>query len=177
MIEQDLNKAGTNWFSVSIQRGMLLGDMRNSVGLIVHMHADPRIEQFMQMNQPEHEQKLLVTAYANAWVSLDPANPLEVYTIPDHFLDNDRSYRLDLPGSPLLPVNYEPYHEGKVLTNLSFLRLVGISNPQGLKFGITGAYSKPYIKKLAGLLISETKIFLENYITPVNINFRITSQS
>lgn len=185
MDEQDPSKtevisSGVSWFSLSIRRGTLNGPLRSVIGLILHVHADAAIEKFMQTFSDN--QKIDVSAHGPLWVSLVPNTAIEVYKFRKSFpAIGGHNSNLNYPGLGLL-LNESPEFDGPVpnnnmVANLGILRIVGISNPGGVQFGLAGPYSKLYVKNASTLIIQETKRFLEEYLVPININLRITSQS
>lgn len=167
----------TNWFDITISRGPITGPLRSAVGLIVRVKADSAIEDFMRLNSKEavHD----VTAYGNSWVPLTAHQEFKAYNVPK-LPPNQYSfgrYTIDSVGRPLLMSQRGLGEEGLLnLVNLSFFKIVGISKPEGVRFGVLGAYSLDYINQLNRQLLVEAKQFLLDYITPVDITLRLAKK-
>lgn len=150
-------KGGVCWFEMSISRG--------ARGMEVFVRAAPQIEQFMKdLGKGEKEN---VAMYGRDWVSLD-ATDLMVYAVTKTFT-TPNTYTIGRASE-----GFENVKDGKI--NLTFLRLVGIGEPAGVRFLITDPVSKQYMKRIAGSVIQEVKNFVRDFIVPVQINLRISSQ-
>lgn len=182
MIEDkvELTNSGIPWFKLSIRRGTLNGPLRSIVGLTLHIQANSEIEKWMQTYSGG--QKIDVGAQGSLWVPINPEVPLEIYKFRKSFpAPAAAGSNMNYPGQGLL-LNEAPEFDGPVgqnglVANLAILRIVGIGNPEGVQFGLTGPYSKPYVKNASAAIIAEVRKFIEEYMTPININLRITSQS
>lgn len=176
----ELTNSGVSWFKLSIRRGTLHGPLRSIIGLTLHVHADPMVEKFMQTYS--NDQKIDVSAIGALWVPTNPEQSLEVYKFRKNFpVSLGGGSNLNYPGSGLL-LNEVPDFEGPqgpngLVANLALLRIVGISRPEGVQFGLSGPYSKQYVKSASSAIIAEVRKFIEEYLTPINVNLRITSQS
>lgn len=160
MSEVQVNKGDVCWFELSVGR--------NSKGLDIFVKADVKLEEFFkgQMGQSES-----VSIYGREWINSDPDKDLETYKISKSLTSASMAltYTLTEVSTPL-----ESLRDGRI--NLSFLRLVGISNPGGIRFSIAGPYSKDYIKRISTSIGKEVREFVKEYVVPVHVNLRITSQ-
>lgn len=170
--EQIVKSSGEPWFELSLRRDFS-GKQKANVGLVLHVTADPAIETFMR--QISNDVKTEAVNYGPVWINLGNGN-LEVYHFRNNTIPQTSTYTLNSVGHPLLIngrlLDGEP-DGGAGLVNLALLRIVGISKPGGVRFGITGACSKTYAINLSNQLIAETKRFIEDHITPISINLRI----
>lgn len=165
-----------NWFEISISRGPITGALRNTVGLLVHVHADSAIEEFFRTQSGG--QTNVVELFGQTWVSVEKGQQVEAYRCPK-LPSNQFSlgrYTIEQVSRPLLTSNRDDGLSQFNMVNLSFLKLVGISKPEGVRFGVIGAYSIDYIANLNRQLTAEVKQFLLDYITPVNVNLKIVSK-
>jgi hypothetical protein len=96
------------------------------------------------------------------------------------------SWTLEKIGEPLIHVpnpraeavslRSTPVDSNAKKTNLGFLRVAGISSPDGLKFGVYGPFSKDFIDNFGREIVRETRNFVQQYILPVRINLRIVTE-
>lgn len=168
-----------SWVDYKISRGPIRSGLKNKVGLVLTISANPILEDFMR--QMSKERRTGVDAYGDNWVNMNPTGGiLEVYEIEEQL--SNRAYTLGAVGMPLVivPNPDRPVQRGgngEEPTNLSFLKLVGISQPGGVSLGLVGAYSWDYIMKLRNNLSSITKTFLHDYIVPISIHLQIVNEN
>jgi hypothetical protein len=157
----ELNKGGICWLDGSLSRG--------KEGLEISIKTVPEIELFMKSLGSKED---AVEAYGKSWISLN-GQPLMIHRMDKDIFDNEpganRTYDISRIAEPMISPR-----DGRV--NLSFLRIVGISNPDGVRFGIKGPISSRYISDLKGDILRETKNFLRDFIVPVQYNIRVSSQ-
>lgn len=151
----EVSKGGICWFEMSINRG--------AKGMELFVRAAPQIEAFMKNLGGEKEQ---VAMYGRDWIAVG-GKDLEIYGIGK--IGNGQTYALSRPAE-----GFDNPKDGRV--NITFLRLVGISEPAGVRFLITEPVSKQYIKGISARLIGEVKNFVRDFIVPVTVNLRISSQ-
>lgn len=149
-------KGGVSWFELSMNRG--------KKGLELYVKTDPRVEDFMKSLGNGGKDGL--EAYGRDWFPLEK-DMLHVYKI-ERSVDS-KTYTLSLPAEPLRSLR-----DGKI--NLSFLRIVGIGDPQGIKFGVTVPISRSAAIDFSKIIITEVRNVIRDYIVPFNINLRISSQ-
>lgn len=152
-------KSGICWFELGVGRG--------SKGLEISLKAVPQLEEFFQ--GLSGGKKDPIELYGRNWSSGDNRD-LEIYGLQRDLQLENANYFVNRPTEPL-----EEDGRGSRL-NLSFLRLVGISDPQGVKFVISGPYSKEYTRVLTARIGAETRNLIRDFVVPVYINLRISSQ-
>lgn len=149
---------------------------RSSEGLKGIIKAHPRVEEFMKnLSGGDLVQVGTVNRY---WVPTKTSGvPLNAYglnTKIDTFGAQDMDFTIDRLGAPLLEA-IPDYRKERI--NLSFLRLVGISEGAGVSFNIKGVYSKELVTKmLDGIGIGLRKFYID-FIRPMNVNVQISLQS
>ena len=169
-----------SWIDFTLTRGPIRGKERNRVGLIIKVKARPDLEEFMK--GLAQGQKLPLDAIGDTWQNFNQdGKPLEFYQMDNHRFESNRIYSVDAVGqAPLIADGRNARNALSIATddvvNLSFLRLVGISNENGVTVGIPGAYSGDYIRRLRGLLPTAVKLFLQDYVVPITINLQVISK-
>ncbi len=176
-----------SWVDFSVSRGPIRGDDRNKVGLLVRVKARRDVEDFMI--GLGSGRRFTVDNFGELWHNHTAnAGPLEVYDIGANFPESS-GYTLDSVSGPLLiggdpPQNVDelrraaglPRQSGQAV-NLSFLRLAGISSPEGVTIGVAGAYSSDYVYRYRNLLPTMLKRFLQDYLGSVTFNLQVISRS
>jgi hypothetical protein len=149
---------------------------RAGIGLRINVRCHPVIEEFFQRSQgldsPQMED---VGAYGRHWErpkGSDATTDLQVYSIPKELtgvfnVGPGAQYRLDRPGSPLFVD--DGLTRGTRLLNLSFLRLVGTSEGNGITFYIAGVYSEDTLDELDRLITLATREIYKQFMKPVKI--------
>lgn len=152
---EQIVKGGICWVELSIGR--------TSKGLEVWVKAVPEIEQFCKAQSDSKKDG--VEVYARGWIS---DKPLEAYRFKANLAE--QGYSLIYVGGSL---DVQTSEDGRV--NLSFLRLVGISEPEGVKFTVAGPFSREYLDRIGQGIIQQLRTFVRDYIVPVQVNLRISS--
>jgi hypothetical protein len=174
------------WLSISVRRGPTTGNLKTNIGLIVTVKAEPIIEEFMKTASLGNT--INISEFGVDWCSLN-SEPLEIYDIAENaalHLDNS-NFTIFAPNRKLL-LGGDLRDEGEIdfidkrnpnsrMVNLSFLRFAGISKPDGVSFGVTGAHSKLFIQEFATKSIKAAKYLVEEYIVPINLNVRLIAHS
>lgn len=152
---------------------------RSSQGLIVSVMAHPRVEEFMQ--RLAMEEVVDVVPSGRHWTALD-GRVLRAYGPPTVPLDPLRtedglSIGIDRLGQPLIEF-YEDRNTGRgeEKLNLSFLRLVGISEGDGVSFLLKSVYSLQGMKKLRDQLQSAQTILYNGYLRPIEFTIATYTQ-
>lgn len=144
---------------------------RGAKGLRVWFKTHPSIEDIMRSwAETVGGQPVIgnTNTYGRYWIG---ASPLPFYVVQEgrgSFPFSGGLYRLDSPGQPLLDQNE--------VVNLSFLRLVGISENAGVEFTIAGVYSEPEAKRIQQLIGQASKRFYADYLLPVDLELTLSSQ-
>lgn len=157
-IEEQVVKGGICWFEMSIRRG------KN--GLHLSMKADPRIEEFIKTLGEGVED---LEIYGKDWVPMGKAK-IRVYNLEKRFPNpGDGKFFLSRPSGGMIDYSTN-------LVNLSFLRFEGIGSREGVEFIAIGAYSRDYVDDLKVRVLNEVRNIVRDYIAPINVNLRISSQ-
>lgn len=103
-------------------------------------------------------------------------NPLLVYNMKSsaHILfgDADQSYTLDAPGQPLLLPDPRSGRPDGCL-NMSFLRLVGISEGAGVGFTVKGVWTLEAIRMMRNDMQNVVRRFYNSYLRPIDTSLSI----
>lgn len=174
-------ETGGAWVDFTLTRGPIRGKNRNTIGLILRVQARRDVEDFM--SGLAQGRRMQVEAVADSWYNTaTSADPLEFYDADTH--SNDvRPYTLDNIGGALL-INPNEGRAARLavpaqpqeLVNLSFLKLVGISNDSGVAVGLSGAYSGDYIRRVKAAFPAAIKQFLQDYLVPMTISLQVVSR-
>lgn len=150
---------------------------RSSKGLTAIIKTHTRVEEFMRGLSSGGE--LIQVGSANRyWLPFKETEPLTAYSINTKLEGYggaaDADYHLDRLGAPLIEVNPD-YRKERI--NLSFLRLVGVSEGMGVTFSIRGVYSKDMVNKMLDSIGIGLRKFYIDFIRPMNVNVQISLQS
>lgn len=137
---------------------------RTGVGIEVGVKTIPEVEDFMK--QLGGGRKIGIDGYGRAWQPMKGAI-LEAYDMYEAIDGENGAYRLDALNSPL---NYDGY------ANLSFLRLAGTSEGAGITFFVKGVQSLPALRTLRDKIAAATKMFFIDYLRPVDMVIKISTQ-
>lgn len=145
---------------------------RTAAGLSITIWAVPEVEEFMR--RVGNGETVAVSSIGRHWVS-PTGEALYAYAMPllSELLHTDEGapITLDRLGCPLL----ENITGGKYETiNLSFLRLRGISDGQGVTFGVRGVYSLGHLRKLLDRINGATRKFYVDYMRPMDLSSSLT---
>lgn len=154
MIEE-VQKGGECWLQLSIAR--------RAKGLEIFAKADPRVEEFiiaLSVNGDYDQLEML----SRNWYSLDPEKPIQVYRLEKDL----KPYVLLSVGASVRDKFGNP--------NLSFLQFVGLSKPEGIKYGVAGPFNRSYARALSSDIAQSCRDLFKDYIVPIHINIRISSQ-
>ncbi len=191
-----MNEAVVDVNSVDVVKGgetcISLGLERSTKGLRVTIKAHPRVEEFFKTLCGNEVKDAQLTD--RHWRLSDDNAPLYCYTLPpntDGFPQEEGGeYVINRVGAPLV-VNNTPDPggaparidgNGRYLgynpkVNISFLRMVGISESQGITFYVGGVYSKDAVIKLLEQIGTGLRRFYIDFIRPMNVSVQISTQS
>jgi hypothetical protein len=155
-VDVELKEGMISWFDLTLDR--------RSDGVTLVARADPRVEAFMSgLGYGESDPTDL---YGRMWVPSDPTKILRVYKssvdLGGRFLDK---YTMSYPCGAF---------DMEGLINLSFLRLVGLS--EGVSFRIELPMSRSRVGSLKNNILEGVQEFLREYIVPVHVNLKLVSQ-
>jgi hypothetical protein len=171
-----------SWVDFTLTRGPIRGNNRNKIGLVIRVKARKEVEDFMA--GLANGRRAPVDAVADGWYPCNAdGNPLEFYDAefqsePQHL------YTLNnIGGAPLIP-RYDPNQPRRIavpaapgahdeLVNLSFFRVVGISEDSGVSIGLAGPYSNDYVNRFRRLYMSAAKQFLHDYLVSFTVNLHV----
>lgn len=152
-------KGGVTWLEMTLKRG--------GRGLEMWVKGQPEIEEFFKGLSRGRTQPM--SLYGRDWFHPDDSKDIRVYDLDESRVTVGTGYLLNKVAESL-----EDGRTNKV--NLSFLRFEGISSPEGIKFIVAGPYSKDYSTTIADKLIKQSSQMIKDFIVPVHISLRITSQ-
>lgn len=147
---------------------------RSHAGLTIHVSARPEVEEFVQ--QLGAGETVDVRTVGRHWTPAGKdANPLLVYalTAETGILHNGMClYRLDQPGWPIILSG-----EGVApVVNLSFLRLVGISGPNGVSFNLRGVYTLETLRATSDRVMQAAGQFYASYLKSAWLSAQVVAQ-
>lgn len=151
---------------------------RNSNGLTVQVKTHPGVEDFMRMiGNGEKVDPGIVGRY---WVPVGNEKNLAAYMIPAlKPPSNGIPMTVDALGHPLLIMpDKDMIIRGSgttELVNISFLRLVGVSEGIGITFGVKGVFSKEQLTTLRDKLATASRVFYIEYMQPIDLGVTINT--
>lgn len=146
-----------------------LGLNRSAKGLIISCKAHPTIEEFFRSFGGELQQ---VSAHGRYWAPVN--NPLPpVYAIGDRGIlkplpFEGGHYSLMSVGGPISGADVE-------ITNISFLRLQGISEGSGVTFAVKGVFTREAVRALRDQLNGAIRRFYLDFLKPMDITLTLST--
>jgi hypothetical protein len=154
---------------------IIVGLSRHKAGLKLQVKGLPIVEDFFRDFAQGEVQP--VVNHARHWYPVS-GKPLMVYALPKSLgqmvADDDTRFTLDKVGNPLLIQTHADRPDTSL--NLSFLRLVGISEGDGVAFTVKGAMDLEETRRLAQRIMLASRRFFIAYMRPVNINVFVSTQ-
>lgn len=144
---------------------------RNMVGTAFRVKVHPGVEEFFAKLAGPDRQIIEVKAAGRFWSPVGD-KPLTAYYLSEALpSDQDPSYRFSLThlGGPLITGT----EEGREAVNLSWLRLVGISD--GITFGIKGVHTLPQLRSIQDRLAQAFQSFYRQYMRPINLGITVST--
>jgi hypothetical protein len=132
---------------------------RHKSGIKVSVKVVPEVENFFKQWGGGLEEG---PAHGRLWRPADD-RPIRLWSFDTNLKDENLQYDLMKTGTNL--VND---YDGSV--NISFLRLVGASEPGGRAFILEAPISYPELERIAQRITRVSEQFFLNYVQPVNIN-------
>ena len=189
-MDATINKGGSAVISVSLTRTGLRpigvdrtvddkGLRNGSFGLSVTVKTDPIVEDLIRsMGSGEYVDVKTIGRY---WVPLTKDTVLNVYLIGGlNGLQQAKHgwYRLDKPACPITERTTVNGVTGQVdlVSNLSFLRLVGIGEQEGVTFGVKGVHTEDAIIEMHSKIKLALKDFCQSYMKPISLNMMMVTQ-
>lgn len=190
--QTDIVKGGETCFSFAFER--------TTKGLKGSIKAHPRVEEFFRtLSHGETTDTVLSGRY---WKSVGPGDaPLMAYALTtplDSLHDGDGRFVIDRLGYPILDPDNDgqdragggggirlndnagrpyPSKDRSNCVNISFVRLVGISEGHGVSFYVSGVYSTEAVNKLLKGVGEGLRQLYIDYMRPMNVSVQISTQS
>lgn len=156
---------------------------RSALGLSLRVKAHAAVELFMRGLAPPDSPPVEVSLADRYWVPQKAAQPLLAYRLgaPMPAIINPMTgsplFNLDRLSRPILDdIDSEGRSRGDVPVNLSFLRLIGISEGPGVVFNVRGVYSLDALRAMQDKISYAQQQFYINYIRPVNLSVIVSTQ-
>ena len=189
-VDATINKGGSAVISVSLNRTGLRpidtdrtlnekGLRNGSFGLSVTVKADPMVEDLIRsMGSGEFVDVKTIGRY---WVPPTKETVLNVYMVvglTGMQQAKHGPYRFDRPAAPLTERAVVNLSTGQIDTipNLSFLRLVGIGEQDGVTFGVKGVHTEDAIVEMHSKIKLALKDFCQSYMKPISLNMMMVTQ-
>lgn len=164
----DLTKGGVNIVTVNLRRNMK--------GLSLFIKAIPEVEEFWKAIAPEDSEYADVRTQGRYWSIPEGADPLQVMPLPTGNRIYGQGWRIDKPGTPLGLIADDGAGYARNSVNLAFLRLRGISQPQGVTFSVVGVYSTDGVAELHRGIMQGVKEFYVGYLKPIDFIVNVVGQ-
>lgn len=150
-IETVVNKSGERWLEFTT--------LPTKEGLLVRVKTKLVVEEFMRGLGDGSSDP--VEVYDRYWLGKN----LRVYKLSRRI--GGDLYRVDAPGKGLM-------EEGASMSNLSFLRLVGVS--EGVEFVVKDVYSTELRRQIRDKVGESFRRLVEDYIKPVRVTLIVSGQ-
>lgn len=149
---------------------------RSAIGLMVNVKALPRVEDFVR--SLGSGETVDVRTLGRHWVP-NKEQVLAVYAMATNpgslTTDSGLRFRIDRPGWPLSEYDANSLTAGEVI-NLSFLRLAGISEGDGVTFGVKGVFTMEALNRLRDGIGDASRRFYISYMKPINLTVMVCTQ-
>lgn len=197
-VEQSVNASVMKSGEICIRT--IIGRSRDhNSGLTLNVWAHPRVEDFIRsLGTGEH---IDVHTIGRHWSPPDREKDRKMFVyqlsqdLGELTCDDKFFYRLDRPGSPLVDSGADdgelavadedrgrPRSAFKSLTgraneslNLSFLRLVGISDQNGVSFNVSGVYQRESIIRLGERIEQASNRFYREFLKPYRLMVTVST--
>lgn len=146
-------------------------------GLFVNVRTSPEIEEYMK-GLGDGLEILDVGEYGRQWSPFLSDTELKVYGLPTEdglmgwIRNGNSSYRIDRVGQRLFEGGDM---DSRLGVNLSFLRLVGTSAPEGVTFTVHGVFSSGVVKEFEKTFADAADGFYQNFLKPVNVQIVLST--
>lgn len=160
---------------------------RNRLGTSLRVQALPEVEEFMRglSHGREGGGHIDVKTMGRFWEPLErlASNPKTFAPLVAYRQDvpleaisiGDLKITLDGLGQPITSRDMD-MDRYRTALNLSFLRLVGISEGAGVRFGVHGVYSFDELLKMHDQIAKGLRTFYIHYMRPVDLTVQISTQ-
>lgn len=164
--------AGENIASV-IKRGEICIQVifhRTAAGLSVQVKARPEVEEFMQTLGGG--ERVDVESCGRYWTPLTKGQSLLAYVTAS--MGRSEGVTMEHLGHPLIVQDRNV--SGGELVNLSFLKLVGVSDGPGVTFNVQGVYSLEALRKIRDRIAKTSVNFYNEHLRPVDLMAFVSTQ-
>lgn len=159
---------------------------RTKGGVRLTIKAHPNVEALFQ--EWAQNEKLAVREYGTEWV---PTNGKHLYAWATPKIErlNAGTFNFNLIEIGRRLISTESREQALRRTaglstdaiargdlNFSFIRLVGISEPEGVTIELRGAYSLDYLKDLRNRIMQAGRVFYSEYLLPVDLSCHVIAQ-
>jgi len=159
-------------------------EAKTSAGIIVKVWAQPAVEDFIRLVGTGELNSTLV--FGRYWEPLPPMTDLQVYrwnqdvhtqALSGVISEGNTFYRLDRPGNLLIETDTNPYSGvPRNIVNLSFLRLAGISNEQGVGFKLRGVHASDTVKNMRDQIGTAVRSFISMFLKPISLKIVVSTE-
>lgn len=168
-IALQVTKGGRNWFEYELRR------CRGSIGLALYAKVVPEVEDFFK-GLANEETTTALALYDRQWFPIDKNVEYHVYDMHTA-LKSTNVYSVDRIGGPLKGYPIMDPNSGRSRMsegiNLSFLRIKGISEPNGIRLGIRMPISRSEAISIGNDIINASRQLAAEYITPFKLNLSV----
>ena len=164
-------KGGESLINLQIDRPVPKSREEAKYGVRVTVKTSPAVEHFIA-SLGEGGSRSLDVYVRDGWRPTNPGTTLMIRDMQNagDILIGD-GYRLDIPGRAL---DNHDREEGRYV-NLSFLRLVGISEPGGVSFMLKGVSSPDGLRDLKNRIGKALRSLYMEHIRPVSLTVSISA--
>lgn len=163
-VATNIIKRGENYLQFNLKRGSVGtdGSELKNFGLLFSAKAHPVVEEWARSLGDGLTRE--VAAHGRSWTAVG-GSPLRVYNMSQNI--EEGTYHINYAGRPLVYEN---------AINLSWLRLQGISEGDGIKFAVAGVMDKDAIHDLRDRMINAARSFCLSYLCPIDLTVAVSSQ-
>lgn len=145
---------------------------RWAAGIVLTAKVTPEVEEFMRALGSGD--RVAVRTLSRDWSPVGGGADLDIYDMTRPIVpDKGHYYTLNHPGRPFF---VDVSGGSGSLTNISWLRLVGISEGSGVTFGVQGPISDTSIKHLRDRLQRDVETFYKAFLRPVKCVVQLSTQ-
>lgn len=162
-------------------RQILVTLARSYSGLVINVKVNPEVEEFVKgMGLGDFSD---TRNFGRVWAPYPKTEEdLNVYNLSSDpgmmMCDDGTFFCLNIPGAPLSSMRQVPALGGasRSVLNMSFLRLVGIGQENGVSFLVKDIYTTEFLIDLRTKIGMASKTFYTRYMKPKTMSVLISSQ-
>ena len=177
-VEAKIIKSGQIPIQATLRRNLSLLN-KDCQGLSLTINALPIVEDFMR--SLGNGELIDIRTLGRHWMPIPATERLSCYHLQQALgilqTPNGVPYQLDRPNGPLSEYdNDSPIGNGRLVLNLGFLRLAGISEAQGVTFAVKGVQTLEGMRQIGDQYIDAFKHFFITYLKPIDISVQVHMQ-